>query len=1392
MFENWLASKFVYYKTIDIFTKGALWDYWKLESDEIKPTNEKTFDLEETDHEDEQEIGEIFRIETNLFNYETPLCEKFKEFNYLLKIDPDLLTNDIKGFKTYDEYKDDWIYEWNENVPWVHEKPWTDTGLWTKHAPVREDGYCNGGNFPGAYIVGNTLLYQDLEWYEALKDCELKEEALRNKAILEGLINDDDESNEERCELFDDHEFPVCTVRRFEMIKYSFEQDEEYVGIKEDEYEDLTKTSKEAIHAYQEIFRMMDEGWMVLAERNEIDEVGEVKDFASLTNLKVVLIKEGYDNLELKYMGGFWVMIAFKDDETKYKFHTNLGVGSWFSQLIQAHSEFKIDERVIWVEIEGVPCKWWSRNTFSRIAARWGHDVKWGGESATASFHTNRICICTKLDSVIMELFKMVYRGFTCWVRAMEVPGWVPDFEEDSDGESSDGDPEDEGIGGVRSNRNDLEGESNVEGVPETCFDEEPNNDILGGNDASKSGDPFGIYDIINKKREASTNDCTPKKSCKYPPGFTPDVKGDASVKGIDIVVQETQNKYDQEDGGSVEKNTNVRKETLSDAEESFCSGHFRKSVAPRTGGSIIQFIDDLLKVGQTMGYDMTGCMDNMENIIESQGVNEGNSGGILCIWDPNMFHKRNETLSEKKMLWDYLSVVMTNWNGEVVMMGDFNEVRDSIKRFGSVFNKHGAEAFNNFIANAGLVEVSLCGCSFTWCHKSATKMSKLDRFLISDNLICSSPTISLDRNWNRNYKEKVYSGKRNLKHELTKLDAIIDKGNGTVDTINRRQEVVRLIQDLEKIDTLEAAQKAKIKWSIEGDENSKFEHTDQSGIRLQRDFDKTITVEQKEFLESEVSKEEIKRAVWDCEIDKAPGPDGFTFGFYRQYWSIIKNDVTNIGWTVILNELIQWCKKRKTQNLVFKIDFEKAYDSVRWDFVGEILQKFGFGRKWCMWIQSCLHSSRGSVLVNGSPTREFQFHKGLKQGDPLSPFLFIMVMESLHISFQRVVDAGLFKGIKVGPNIQISHLFYADDAIFMGQWSQSNIDIITHVLDVFRRSSGLSINMNKSKLMGISVDSYKVAHVADKIGYMVLNTPFKYLGSRVGDLMSRTQSWSEVIGSMVSWLSRWKLKTLSIGGILTLLKYVLGAIPIYHMSLFKVPMKVLHNMEAIRARFYNGMDINSRKSSWVRWKNVMASKESGGLGVSSLFALNRALMFKWVWRFKSQQNSLWFRVIKALHGNGGKIGMKSKASYPSLWISIIQETESLKSCGIDLLRFITPVLGNGVNTSFWDVPWRGEVAFKELVPRLYALEKQKDIKVASKLSHGGLEESFRRVPRGGVEQAQLEILKEKMEGGILNSSNDRWSWSLDGFGEFSVSSVRKAIDDSLLPHGTTKTSLES
>ncbi|GJR82179.1 RNA-directed DNA polymerase, eukaryota, reverse transcriptase zinc-binding domain protein [Tanacetum coccineum] len=231
-----------------------------------------------------------------------------------------------------------------------------------------------------------------------------------------------------------------------------------------------------------------------------------------------------------------------------------------------------------------------------------------------------------------------------------------------------------------------------------------------------------------------------------------------------------------------------------------------------------------------------------------------------------------------------------------------------------------------------------------------------------------------------------------------------------------------------------------------------------------------------------------------------------------------------------ILNEIFQWCKLKKKHSFILKIDFEKAYDSVHWDYLDDVLRKFGFGEKWCGWIQECLRSSWGLVLVNGSPTEEFQFFKGLKQGDPLSPFLFILVMESLHLSFKRVVDAGMFNGIVLDPSIQLSYMFYVDDAVFMAQWSDKNIDTIIYVLKCFQRASGLHINLTKRKLMGLAVSEDRVEQASTRIGCGVFKAPFVYLGSIVGGSMSRIKSWEEIVGKMAARLSKWKMKTLSIG----------------------------------------------------------------------------------------------------------------------------------------------------------------------------------------------------------------------------------------------------------------------
>ncbi|GJU38232.1 RNA-directed DNA polymerase, eukaryota, reverse transcriptase zinc-binding domain protein [Tanacetum coccineum] len=100
---------------------------------------------------------------------------------------------------------------------------------------------------------------------------------------------------------------------------------------------------------------------------------------------------------------------------------------------------------------------------------------------------------------------------------------------------------------------------------------------------------------------------------------------------------------------------------------------------------------------------------------------------------------------------------------------------------------------------------------------------------------------------------------------------------------------------------------------------------------------------------------------------------------------------------------------------MFFKVDFAKAYDSVSMDYLLDVLEAFGFGRTWCNWIQGTLTSAKASILINGSPSKEYYCHRGLKQGDPLAPYLFILIMESLHLSFNRVVDEGLFKECSLG-----------------------------------------------------------------------------------------------------------------------------------------------------------------------------------------------------------------------------------------------------------------------------------------------------------------------------------------------------------------------------------------
>ncbi|GJW79157.1 RNA-directed DNA polymerase, eukaryota, reverse transcriptase zinc-binding domain protein [Tanacetum coccineum] len=367
---------------------------------------------------------------------------------------------------------------------------------------------------------------------------------------------------------------------------------------------------------------------------------------------------------------------------------------------------------------------------------------------------------------------------------------------------------------------------------------------------------------------------------------------------------------------------------------------------------------------------------------------------------------------------------------------------------------------------------------------------------------------------------------------------------------------------------------------------------------------------------------------------------------------------------------------------------------------------------------------------------------------------LFIIIMESLHLSFQRVVDNGIFNGIKLSSSLSISHLFYADDAVFMGQWCDGNISTLIHVLECFYRASGLRINMSKSKILGVNVDSDKVKGAASKLGCLILKTPFTYLGSKVGGSMSRVHAWNEVIDRVKNRLSKWKMKTLSIGGRLTLLKSVLGSIPIFHMSIYRAPLSVLRTLESIRSKKFKGHDINSNKASWVNWKKVLASKEKRGLG--------------------------------AIYGDDGNVGGHIKSGAKSCWLDIIRETHASKTKCINFCMHVK--LGNGDKTVFWEDIWIDGKTLNNRFPRIYSLESCKLITVGAKLAQPSLEYSFRRNPRGRVEQDQFNELSALVHDVSLIPMSDRWKWDLESSGDFSVASVRKIIDDKSLSDVDSKT----
>nr|GEV51581.1 RNA-directed DNA polymerase, eukaryota [Tanacetum cinerariifolium] len=649
----------------------------------------------------------------------------------------------------------------------------------------------------------------------------------------------------------------------------------------------------------------------------------------------------------------------------------------------------------------------------SCIGKKWGEtmDIE---ENLISSFGQKRLCIKTKQPDNILEKFKVIFKGKVYMARAKELFTWTLIFLDHKESEYI---SDDESLHGAKN---------------------------------KSVGSQHGEDDLVDDS-DVEAQDSN--SSLSHPPGFTPEVsRQENDHRGVDLNTETDKVNSPLVHTKVIYNSQKVHENVTSNGEYAFNYSH-----NAHNEGSILEVLDDMIRIS------------NNSKVL------------IAVIYAP-------QSLSHKRVLWDYISSLIASWNGETIVMGDFNEVQSIDELFGSMFNQSSSRLFNHFITSAGLVDVKLEGYSFTWAHPSATKMSKLDRFLVSEGIILLFPLITalcLDRHlsdhqpillreihtnygpipfrfyhswfkwdgfdvmveqaWN-SFSHSDTNGLIRFKKKLQDLKKIIrswikDKKlqqSGAINSI--KEDLIDIDKNLDSgnMEAMDYVKKSKIKWAIEGDENSKFFH----GIINKKRFQLSILGV---FVDGD----------WNTDPE---------FGIVARISLLVQtgirlNSLGDIGGSLALISVRLFNVSLKV-GLFRREILSNRLATVFLDLVSDIQSAFVANRQ----------ILDGPFILNELLA---WCKRKKKQAIILKSILLRRMI--------RATSDGLFKGIQIQGSMAISHLFYADDA------------------------------------------------AASLIGCAVMQNPFWYLGVMVGDSMYRKLAWADTVQKLRSQLSKWKVKTLSI-----------------------------------------------------------------------------------------------------------------------------------------------------------------------------------------------------------------------------------------------------------------------
>lgn len=475
-----------------------------------------------------------------------------------------------------------------------------------------------------------------------------------------------------------------------------------------------------------------------------------------------------------------------------------------------------------------------------------------------------------------------------------------------------------------------------------------------------------------------------------------------------------------------------------------------------------------------------------------------------------------------------------------------------------------------------------------------------------------------------------------------------------------------------------------------------------------------------------------------------------------------------SLGENVLLaTELIRdYNKSSCHHSAMLKIDIRKAFDTVCWDFVIKVLEAQLFPTMFITWITECISSPRFSVAINGELAGFFEGKKGLRQGDSISPYLFIMLMEVLSRLLDKAESDGAFVLHPKCSSPKLTHLLFADDLLVFSDGSSNSTAGIKSVMDQFKDWSGLDTNEAKSEIFYGGFTATEAASLCALSGYRRGEFPTRYLGLPLSPKRISAATLQPFIDRITSKLHSWTVKLLSFAGKVTLISSVIYSMVNFWSSVFVLPKWFYAKVDSICSGFLWKNSTSSAVGARVAWINVCKPKSEGGVGLRRLEDFEMVFRLKRLWLFFYGSSSLWVPWLTNNRFGGRSIWLVDDSPRFS---NTVRSMLQLKN---ELSAFLRCNVGNGNKALFWYDYWTDLGPLHLLLgpsgPRFHRIPRTATVSQA--VRNGG----WNLPPPRSENALILQTVLATMQLPSASSGDDAYLWKLasGGFGSSFSSSV--------------------